>query len=301
MGGYPYYPLHMACMHSAPKFVIDALLEAAPEIAMTLDKTRNLPLHYACWNGVTDEVIVKLLVAAPKAARQMSFVGNLPLHCAIIGQSLTPESLELLIRTFPKALTVQNSNLKTPLEVLRKSPSFAYKQRYLNLLQKPASYWHPVQAEVFAGIPISEPPLVHAHADADNVLPAQASVVRDDDNNSASVSAIATVGDESMASIGVATAGAAHLSATPVVAQTTEDNNYDDNTAGKVDISSFLEADRVASEQRMLDEFKRQKELGEADVAVAMVNSMPSPPKFSPQSMDMVGQQEDPEEKLCAS
>jgi len=268
---------------------------------MTLDKSRNLPLHYACWNGVTDEVIVKLLVAAPKAARQMSFVGNLPLHCAIIGQSLTPESLELLIRTFPKALTVQNSNLKTPLEVLRKSPSFAYKQRYLNLLQKPASYWHPVQAEVFAGIPISEPPLVHAHADADNVLPAQASVVRDDDNNSASVSAIATVGDESMASIGVATAGAAHLSATPAVAQTAEGNNYDDNTAGKVDISSFLEADRVASEQRMLDEFKRQKELGEADVAVAMVNSMPSPPKFSPQSMDMVGQQEDPEEKLCAS
>jgi len=295
MGGYPYYPLHMACMHSAPKYVIDALLEAAPEIAMTLDKSRNLPLHYACWNGGTDEVIVKLLHVAPKAARKMSFVGNLPLHCAIIGQALTPEALELLIRAFPKAMTVHNSNLKTPLEILQKSPSFAYKQRYLNLLQKPASYWDPAQVEVqFVTMPISEPP--HAN----NALPAQASVVRDD-NNSASISAIATVedGSNSVASISVAT-GVAHQSAVPAVAQTVE-YNYDNNNDEKVDIGLFLEADRVASEQRMLDEFKRRKELDEAEEAAEMVNSMPSPPKFSPQSMDTVGQQSELEERFCAA
>lgn len=269
----------MACIHSAPKYVIDALLEAAPDIAVMQDKSRNVPLHYACWHGSTDEVISKLLLAAPKAAKKMSSVGNLPLHCAIIGQGITPEALEVLVQSFPKALTVQNSNLQTPLKILKKSPNFAYKQRYLNILQNNHALGVPVPVEtdVYVAAPISEPTLrsreVSSSAALDGVPGAFAIM--------------------------------------PAVAQMTANDNDNER---RVDVGMYnLEADRVEAERRMLDEFKRRKEEEELLAAAAVSSQaeekqeeaylldMPNPPNFSPQSMDEIGQEQESNNQFCSA
>lgn len=139
---YPYEPLHLACMHGAPHYVIEELIKVAPHVTGLRDKSQNLPLHYACWNGASYETIRAIIDSCPASAKSMSATGNTPLHCACIGNGVTPKTLGFIIRAFPGALTVQNRNFKTPLHVVQtKQHYFVHKDAYLKMLDKTVEYY----------------------------------------------------------------------------------------------------------------------------------------------------------------
>jgi len=152
-GRVPYYPLHFACMHCAPLFIIESIIHAAPEIARTKDLSRNYPLHYACWNGAHVDVIRLLLETAPSTARAMSASGNTPLMCACFGRTLSIEAIVLVLRAFPGALTVQNCNFRTPIEEVLDMENFPGKQEYLEALIRPPSYYELHTSEPIDDIP----------------------------------------------------------------------------------------------------------------------------------------------------
>lgn len=137
---YPYEPLHLACMHGAPKYVIDALIRVNPKILATMDTNLNLPIHYACWNGVEDDILLEMLRACPASAKSMSASGNTPLHCACIGNGVSPKGLRMLIQVFPGAITVQNRHFSTPLQIVQsKRDNFKYQSQYIALLSQSPS------------------------------------------------------------------------------------------------------------------------------------------------------------------
>ena len=156
-GRVPYYPLHFACMHCAPLFIIEAIINAAPEIAITQDLSRNYPLHYACWNGAHVDVIRLLLETAPSTARAMSATGNTPLMCGCFGRTLSTEAIILVIRAFPGALTVQNCNFRTPIEEVLNMENFPRKQEYLEALIHSPSYYESHASEPINDIPTYNP------------------------------------------------------------------------------------------------------------------------------------------------
>ena len=137
---YPCEPLHLACMHGAPKYVIDALIRVNPKILSTEDTNLNLPIHYACWNGVEDDILLEMLRACPASAKCMSASGNTPLHCACIGNGVSPKGLRMLIQVFPGAITLQNRHFSTPLQIVQsKRHKFKYQSQYIALLSQSPS------------------------------------------------------------------------------------------------------------------------------------------------------------------
>jgi ankyrin repeat protein len=77
-------PLHVALANGAHACVIEALLEAAPSVAVLEDSRGMLPLHWAAAFGRTSSSVVKRLIEEnPQALVHPSNDGDIPLHLVV--------------------------------------------------------------------------------------------------------------------------------------------------------------------------------------------------------------------------
>ncbi|KAL3782819.1 hypothetical protein ACHAWO_005732 [Cyclotella atomus] len=85
-------PLHVALANGAHACVIEALLEAAPSVAMLEDSRGMLPLHWAAAFGRTSSNIIKRLIEEnPQALVHPSNDGDIPLHLVVANAQINGE------------------------------------------------------------------------------------------------------------------------------------------------------------------------------------------------------------------
>jgi len=152
-GKYKWIPLHWAA-RTAPRSVIDLMLELAPGAVRVKTSTGWLPLHYAAYNNVdaleplvnaypdalveTDNrgntplyyaageaprpVIERILSSAPSTIRVKNSDGWLPLHNAADKSNIN--ACHGLINAYPEALFEKDDDGKTPLDILNLSEVF---------------------------------------------------------------------------------------------------------------------------------------------------------------------------------
>jgi ankyrin repeat protein len=74
-------PLHLLCkLHNPPADIVQALVEAAPEICGWTDAQGWLPLHHACNHGVSPDVLTLLIQAFPEGKLQTDHQNRTALH-----------------------------------------------------------------------------------------------------------------------------------------------------------------------------------------------------------------------------
>mmetsp|Transcript_21697 Transcript_21697/g.27982 ORF Transcript_21697/g.27982 Transcript_21697/m.27982 type:complete len:271 (-) Transcript_21697:489-1301(-) len=152
-GKYKWIPLHWAA-RTAPRSVIDLMIELAPGSLRVKNSTGWLPVHYAALNNVdaleplvnaypdalveTDDrgntplyyaargaprpIIERILSSAPGTIRVKNSDGQLPLHNAADKSNVS--ACDGLINAYPEALFVEDDDGKTPLDSLNLSEVF---------------------------------------------------------------------------------------------------------------------------------------------------------------------------------
>lgn len=85
-------PLHVALANGAHACVVEALLEAAPSVAMMEDSRGMLPLHWAAAFGRTSSNFVKRLIEEnPSALVHPTNDGDIPLHLVVSNAQINGE------------------------------------------------------------------------------------------------------------------------------------------------------------------------------------------------------------------
>jgi ankyrin repeat protein len=112
--------LHLACrgrlIGTLP--IVRLLFEANSEAAMVRDDDGQLPLHFACMNMLPEEVVKFLIQECPASILVPDAVGNLPLHSACSSRTgLIFDNIQLLVESYPIALTHKNNRKQTPLHI----------------------------------------------------------------------------------------------------------------------------------------------------------------------------------------
>ena len=110
-------PVHELAKLQPPTAVMDAVLEAYPEGAQTVDFSSILPIHLACRGQASTGVISCLIDAYPNGVRVKEKKGMLPLHCAVWGGA-SEEVINLLINAYPQSIDVVDNYGRTPLKVM---------------------------------------------------------------------------------------------------------------------------------------------------------------------------------------
>ena len=111
------YPIHVACYHQAPGYLVASLLDAYPS-AITLPDTgyKRLPIHHAILSKGYPETVMALLERYPESATVADRLGRLPLHYALFCKLPIP-IVERLIRLYPGGIKVQDIKGWTPLHL----------------------------------------------------------------------------------------------------------------------------------------------------------------------------------------
>ena len=87
-------PLHVSLANGAHTCVIEALLEAAPSVAMLEDSRGMMPLHWAAAFGRTSSSVVKRLINEnPQALVHPTNEGDIPLHLVVANAMINCEDL----------------------------------------------------------------------------------------------------------------------------------------------------------------------------------------------------------------
>jgi hypothetical protein len=111
---YPRLPIHLACSHSAPKNVVEYLLDAYPEGCSAKEGSGCHPLHLACEKALAPETVALLLKRSRKAARVKDEIGRLPLHLAC-ASGANIAVIKALIDAYPQSCYIKDYNGHTAL------------------------------------------------------------------------------------------------------------------------------------------------------------------------------------------
>jgi len=85
-------PLHVALANGAHACVIEALIEAAPSVAMLEDSRGMLPLHWAAAFGRSSSTVIKRLIEEnPQALVHPTNDGDIPLHLVVANVMINGE------------------------------------------------------------------------------------------------------------------------------------------------------------------------------------------------------------------
>jgi ankyrin repeat protein len=106
---YPRLPIHLACSNSAPKDVVESLLNAYPEGCLAKDGSGSHPLHLACEKALGLEIVSLLLKKSRKAARVKDEIGRLPLHLAC-ASGANSEVVKALMDAYPQSCYMKDYN-----------------------------------------------------------------------------------------------------------------------------------------------------------------------------------------------
>lgn len=111
-------PLHVACEHDAPAFVIEALLKANPPALMMVGTSTMNPLHITCSSQYASVEVVKVLLDGIEERLKMTEMkdvdGDTSLHAACrCGAPI--EVLEELLRSNPRVVHDRDYEGLTPL------------------------------------------------------------------------------------------------------------------------------------------------------------------------------------------
>ncbi len=112
-------PLHSAISNGAPMSTIQALVVANPPSVALGNNFGNTPLHFAAWKNKYQEsfaIVEFLLDYYPQSAKVLNKHGNLPLHHAT-NYKAHPDIVQLLYRSYPKAVHIRNDKGLTPLDL----------------------------------------------------------------------------------------------------------------------------------------------------------------------------------------
>lgn len=110
-------PIHELCKLQPPTAVMDAVLEAYPEGAQTVDHYSILPIHLACWGQAGAGVVSCLIKAYPEGVLIKDEKGMLPLHSACWG-SASEKVINLLIKAYPQSIEETDNYGRTPLDII---------------------------------------------------------------------------------------------------------------------------------------------------------------------------------------
>lgn len=111
--------LHAACVRYPPVHVIQAMIDARPEAALTCNFSQETPLHLASYSA-SEEVQEILIRAAPKAASMADQYGDVPLHFAARAGA-TYQLTELLVQAAPECISTLNKRGVSPFWLLPRS------------------------------------------------------------------------------------------------------------------------------------------------------------------------------------
>lgn len=111
---YPRLPLHLACSHSTPLKIIQALIKAYPKALDTKDGSGSLPLHLSCANSLPVPCVHEIFKRCPDAISMKDAIGRLPLHVAC-SHGASVEIIKMLIEAYPESCFIKDYNGHTAL------------------------------------------------------------------------------------------------------------------------------------------------------------------------------------------
>jgi ankyrin repeat protein len=101
-----------------PYEAIEKLTKAYPQSLRIAGNNDYLPLHIACWYG-SEQAIQLLAEKFPEAVgKTTKHDGDTPLRCLLNrdnGRQVSVHIVELVLGSYPEALTMQNKFKRTPL------------------------------------------------------------------------------------------------------------------------------------------------------------------------------------------
>lgn len=106
------FPLHIACMYTAPLKVIAGLIAADQSTCSEKDGLGRTPLYHAICSRSTYDVISVLIGACPQALQVMADDGTLPIHMACLNAMPFNDELQTirhLLWRCPYTLSVRNA------------------------------------------------------------------------------------------------------------------------------------------------------------------------------------------------
>ena len=111
------YPLHMAIAASAPKEVIQLLLEGSSDVLLKTNKLGETPLHLALKYMVEDEIVFEMIKMAPQSLNIPEKThGNTPVHMAA-SAGCSVEVAKALLAVWPDGIHMANADGLRPMEI----------------------------------------------------------------------------------------------------------------------------------------------------------------------------------------
>jgi ankyrin repeat protein len=106
------FPLHWAAMYAdAP--VVKFLVDKYPKALFAVDVAGKLPIHLACEQGQATKVLQLLIDRHRQGNGGLDVVdihGKIPLHYAVANQNTLPETVHLLLETYPEGVGVADTS-----------------------------------------------------------------------------------------------------------------------------------------------------------------------------------------------
>jgi ankyrin repeat protein len=120
-------PLHLACYHGAPLYVVRYLVQEYPESLQVTNKDGGLAVHYACNcnRGSPLEIVRYVVQENPKSLQVTDINGQLPLHHAC-NHGAPLELVRYLVQQYPESLQVIGINGKTPIDLAKNQEVVAW-------------------------------------------------------------------------------------------------------------------------------------------------------------------------------
>jgi len=110
-------PLHRILAIRLAFYIIQTLIEDAPEALKMRDEFGRLPIHHACiYLGISLEVIQALVNSYPESIKVTDDWGYLPLYFPCMYKKTSLEVLNFLIDSYPDGIDQKDVNDETPLD-----------------------------------------------------------------------------------------------------------------------------------------------------------------------------------------
>lgn len=128
----PVSAVDLAEKYNYPELVRAVQLE--PLLAHDVDDFGMTPLHWVCSDPLVPlRVLQKLVLVHPPATATKNLAGLLPLHIAL-RKNLPLDALKLLLKFYPKAITVATPDGRTPLELANEHVRASSTKLFLQML-----------------------------------------------------------------------------------------------------------------------------------------------------------------------
>ena len=129
-------PINMAIQNGASLEVLEALINAAPDVLREPDgPDRECALHIAIKYNIASQFIDMMLLANPKASEAADRQNNTPLHVACLLRPTEVELIKHLHVLNPQARSKRNMHGRTPLEMMHQT-TFNVSEQALDFMQE---------------------------------------------------------------------------------------------------------------------------------------------------------------------